>query len=394
VTTLDLNGVSIDGNCTAQQAEILIEMVRRMPVGACVWRLDKLDDPSSLRLLIANAASNKAANEELTSCIGRTMVDIFPTVAELPLLDIYADVVRSGVARNLGEQRFQTDGHETVYTIELFPLPDQTVCVTFENITERKKTEETLRAREADISYLFEQSPVGLALCTMDGTLVQVNPAYARIIGRSTEETLKLSYWQITPESYRPQEDELVTQMQMTGRYGPYEKEYIHRNGHLVPVRLSGLIIERDGKKYIWSSVEDITDSRQAEQVINAQALTLQELSTPLLSISDRLVVMPLVGAIDSQRAQSVMDTLLKGVSDQKATTAIIDITGVAVVDTQVANAIIRAAQAVKLLGAQAVLTGIRPEVAQTLIQLGVDLRDIVTRSTLQSGITFAMGAT
>jgi rsbT co-antagonist protein RsbR len=74
------------------------------------------------------------------------------------------------------------------------------------------------------------------------------------------------------------------------------------------------------------------------------------------------------------------------------AQVAILDITGVPVVDTQVANALLRAAQAVKLLGAQVVLTGIRPEVAQTLVGLGVDLGDIVTRGTLQSGIAFALG--
>lgn len=75
-----------------------------------------------------------------------------------------------------------------------------------------------------------------------------------------------------------------------------------------------------------------------------------------------------------------------------RARTAIIDITGVAVVDTQVADAMLRAAQAIKLLGARVILTGIRPEVAQTLVSLGVDLSGIVTRSTLQSGIAEALG--
>src|SRR4029078_2730124 len=100
---------------------------------------------------------------------------------------------------------------------------------------------------------------------------------------------------------------------------------------------------------------------------------------------------MPLIGTIDSSRAQQVIETLLNGVATTRATTAILDITGVQVVDTQVANALLSAAQAVKLLRAQVIITGIRPEVAQTLVGLGLDLSTIVTRSSLQSGISFAL---
>jgi rsbT co-antagonist protein RsbR len=100
---------------------------------------------------------------------------------------------------------------------------------------------------------------------------------------------------------------------------------------------------------------------------------------------------MPLIGAIDSRRAQQVMDSLLYGVANTRAETAIIDITGVSVVDTQVANALVRAAVSVQLLGARVMITGIRPEVAQTLVGLGVDLRGISAHSTLSSAIAIAM---
>jgi rsbT co-antagonist protein RsbR len=128
------------------------------------------------------------------------------------------------------------------------------------------------------------------------------------------------------------------------------------------------------------------------EQVIQAQQAALRELSTPLIPIADGVVVMPLIGTIDSSRAQQVVETLLVGVAEQRATTVILDITGVLVVDTQVANVLLRAAQAVKLLGARVVITGIRPDVAQTLVSLGVDLSGIVTRGTLQSSVLEALG--
>jgi rsbT co-antagonist protein RsbR len=96
---------------------------------------------------------------------------------------------------------------------------------------------------------------------------------------------------------------------------------------------------------------------------------------------------MPLIGAIDSLRAQMVMETLLEGVAHYQANIAVLDITGVKMVDTQVANALIGAAQAVKLLGARVMLTGIQPQIAQTLVHLGVDLGVLDTRSSLQAGI-------
>jgi PAS domain S-box-containing protein len=113
---------------------------------------------------------------------------------------------------------------------------------------------------------LFELCPVGLALCRLDGTLIDINPAYAAIVGRTVPETLNLSYWQITPEKYTIAEQATLENLEQTGRYGPYEKELIHKDGHLVAVRVSGVMIENDGEQLIWSSVEDISDLRKAQQ--------------------------------------------------------------------------------------------------------------------------------
>lgn len=128
------------------------------------------------------------------------------------------------------------------------------------------------------------------------------------------------------------------------------------------------------------------------EQIIAAQQHAIRELSTPMLPLADGVVALPLVGAIDSMRAQQVMETLLEGVAQHRARVAIVDITGVQVVDTQVAQSLLFAAQGVRLLGAEVVLTGIRPEIAQTLVHLGAKFEVLVTRSTLQAGIAYALG--
>jgi anti-anti-sigma regulatory factor len=128
------------------------------------------------------------------------------------------------------------------------------------------------------------------------------------------------------------------------------------------------------------------------EEIIRVQAATLAELSTPLIPISDQVVAMPLIGAMDAERAQRVLEALVHGIAASRARIAILDITGVPTVDTLVADGLLRAARGVQLLGAQVVLTGIRPEVAQTLVTLGVNLTGIVTQRSLQSGIEYAMG--
>jgi PAS domain S-box-containing protein len=146
----------------------------------------------------------------------------------------------------------------------------------------RHRAESARRRSEQHHRFLFDCSPIGLALCSLDGTLARVNTAYASILGRTTEDTLRLSYWDITPERYAEQEREQLRQLRETGRYGPYEKEYIHRNGHLVPVRLNGLLIDLEGEAFIWSSAEDITERRVAEAALRESDERLRRLNVDL----------------------------------------------------------------------------------------------------------------
>jgi PAS domain S-box-containing protein len=157
---------------------------------------------------------------------------------------------------------------------------------------------------------------------------------------------------------------------------------------------------DSDGRiRHIINTWDDITaqklrereEREQQDAIIEQQAATLAELSTPLLAISESTVIMPIIGAVDSGRAHKMTEALLTGIASTRARVAILDITGVPVVDTQVANAFVQSAQAMQLLGATVILTGIRPEVAQTLVGMGVDLQGIVTRGTLRDGIAHAL---
>ena len=185
-----------------------------------------------------------------------------------------------------------------------------------------------------------------------------------------------------------------------------YEVQYRfrHQDGSYVWLNDRGFFVAgADGTAVrMLGMMRDVSRQQQDEQertrlhehIVAIQAAALRELSTPLIPISDSTVIMPLIGSIDSARANQLIEALLHGVAEHRSRIAIIDLTGVPVVDTHVASAILQAAQAVRLLGTEVILTGIRPEIAQTLVGLGVDMRGVATRGDLQSGIEWALART
>lgn len=130
------------------------------------------------------------------------------------------------------------------------------------------------------------------------------------------------------------------------------------------------------------------------EKTVSIQRLALQELSAPLLPIFNNISVMPLIGTIDTERARQIMENLLMGVVKHRSEVVLIDITGVPVVDTMVAHHIIQASEAVRLVGCQPMLVGIRPEIAQTIVNLGIELDQIITTNTLKKGMERALALT
>lgn len=280
------------------------------------------------------------------------------------------------------------------------PLHDSTTgAVTsllgiFENITARKQAEEELRTFKA----LVDNAPDSIGVTALDGSLIYANSAYRRLTGYG-----EALLGKIVMDLYTDSADVLNAAFRQMVEQGSWQGELTLRcqHGELIPIQMSAVVIkDAEGRPLAFGAISrDMREQRRAEQerlalqeqVIAAQRQALRELSTPLIPLADGIVAMPLIGSIDSARAQEIMETLLQGVADSHATTAIVDITGVPVVDTQVASALIQTAQAVRLLGARVIVTGIRPEIAQTLVGIGIDLRGIVTLSSLQTGIAYAL---
>lgn len=132
---------------------------------------------------------------------------------------------------------------------------------------------------------------------------------------------------------------------------------------------------------------------REQNDTLLRQAQALRELATPIIPLASGVIGLPLIGDIDPTRAQQILEALLTGVTSHRARVAIIDVTGVRSLDSFGAEALIRAAQALRLLGSTAVLTGLRPAIAQTLVGLGVELHGLKTLGTFQEGVAFALGA-
>lgn len=127
------------------------------------------------------------------------------------------------------------------------------------------------------------------------------------------------------------------------------------------------------------------------EEVIMRQQQDLLELSTPVVKLWDRVLALPLIGTLDSQRTQVVMETLLHQIVQDGAEVAIIDITGVPTVDTLVAQHLLKTVTAARLMGADCIISGIRPSTAQTIVHLGVDLQDVMTKATLADAFRVAL---
>lgn len=211
-------------------------------------------------------------------------------VIDKPLLDVVQDSSRDIVKQALTEvlksgksaryyTEYQSPGKENVYfesDASTFTVDDEVagVIVVSRDITARKWAETALNKSERYSRMLFDRSIVGLALCRMDGELVDVNAAFARIVGRTIDDTLNLTYWDLTPEKYSDDEQLQLEKLTTTGAYGPYDKEYIHKDGHLVPVRLRGSLLEQDGETFIWSTAVNITeDSRMKEELQQSQQM-------------------------------------------------------------------------------------------------------------------------
>jgi len=159
-----------------------------------------------------------------------------------------------------------------------------------------------------------------------------------------------------------------------------------------IDLLIDDLTDELKNREKIQKELQDKLDKIQEQQkTIVQQQEELMELSSPVTKVWDNILILPVIGTLDSQRTQIMMENLLNKIVATGCTISILDITGVLTVDTQVANHLLKTVTSARLLGAECIISGISPAIAQTIVHLGIDLTSIRTKATLQDAMIYAM---
>lgn len=356
------------------------------------------------KMLFANRSFENWADRGRNEMVGKTQSELFASelVAEW---QAKADQVRETLQSVATEETISSAEGLRTYSSLRFPISDTHGAIyalggIATDITEQRRAEDSLRASQHLMQEIIDHAPLVIYVKNTDMRLLLVNQLYAATMQMAPDQIVGKTEAELFPpelvHAWRESDRHIFT----TGEPTHFENEFLLEDGPHTFMSVQFPLYEEGGKPFAICGIStDVTEIKRSEaerealqnQVIMAQQAMLHELSTPLIPLDDGVVIMPLIGTVDSIRAQHVMEMLLEGVAAHNAEIAILDVTGLPVVDTQVAQALIKTAQAVKLLGAEVVLTGIRPELAQTLVGLGVDLSAIVTRSSLQDGVTYAL---
>jgi rsbT co-antagonist protein RsbR len=250
---------------------------------------------------------------------------------------------------------------------------------------------------KADLLQVLVDSIKDYAIITLDpeGRVISWNPAAQQLKGWTSEEIIGQHFSKFyLPEDI--QKGKPQTELETAARVGRYEDEgwRVRKDGSRFWANVVVTALrDKDGKLRAFGKVtRDLTERRTAEETRKRQAQEIFDTAVvPVVQVWDGIVLVPLIGTLDSQRTQQLMERLLQRVTESGSPVAILDITGVPAIDTQTAQHLIETIAAVRLLGAEVVMTGVRPSIAQTLVHLGIDLSNVMTRSSLTAGLRMAL---
>lgn len=238
---------------------------------------------------------------------------------------------------------------------------------------------------------ILNQIPSPVMAFDKDMRIIYVNRQAAALAGRTKEEILGEYCYNIYHTTVCQTDGCGIRHVLKTGEEVSNRTE-IEINGEVRNMEFFATPLTNNAGEVIGGLefVIDITKRVQYEQNMIEQSKTIQKLSTPTIKLWEGILVMPIIGVIDSIRAQNMMETMLEKIAETYARVIILDISGVAAVDTAVAQHLIKIAKATKLMGCECILSGISPPVAQTIVQLGIDMESIHTKSTLSDALSEA----
>lgn len=240
-----------------------------------------------------------------------------------------------------------------------------------------------------DRARFFEFSSDMMAIATLHSELLDLNPSWSRVLGYSTEELKTGMLWTLI----HPDDLDASKQANEKVLSGSdvlfFENRYQCRDGSYKWLSWS-CVIDREASR-VYTTVRDITERKLAEERLIRQANAIRDMATPVLQVWDRVVAMPIIGVVDSERAAQAMETLLREIVRTHTQFAILDLTGVEMVDTSTANYLLQMVRAVALLGGTCIVSGISPPIASTMVGLGIEMEALLMFGTLKAALRHAI---
>ncbi len=273
-------------------------------------------------------------------------------------------------------------------------------------MTDASKPRDTLlhenRVLKAQLAALLEACQGMAWVKDPNGRFVAVNSVIAQAANCTKQDmagTTDFDHWPAAQAQAFVRDDQLVMESgHLKQVEEPLDQQANHQTVWLSTRKVP--VVGPDGRSLgTAGTARDITEERStaidrerfANELVAAQAKLIDELATPILNLWEGVLAVPLIGTIDAQRTQKLMDALLQAIRDQDARRVLLDVTGVRTVDREVASLLLRAVRASKLTGARCALVGIRPEVARSLVDADIDLGELPTYSTLAQGLAAAI---
>lgn len=360
------------------------------------------------QLIEINEKWEKILGYSRTEVIGRKSVDFMTEESRSNAInDKIPQMLQAGYVRDVHYQFVKKNGDIVDVSISAIVVRhadgsiDRILAVLLD-VTERLKAEQALQESEEQYRAIVERSPLGICIHRA-GMIVYANAAMQQLVGVPKTDSLwgKDLLTFTHPDFHDATVEHIQAVVQTTDVLPVIENKLLRVDGETIDVEVFHQPVTYEGWPAIQFVYLDISARKQAEEAMRRAAtsestLLVQEemiraLSCPLIPFGKGALLMPLIGHINHGRATRIVEELARGVVEQQATIAVLDVTGVPNVDADVADALLRAASVVRLLGANVVLTGIQPAIAKVIVELGIDMSGFTVKSSLRDGLSLLM---